>query len=363
MAELTLREAKARAINKLRAKVPQMRQVLAEYDERLALYYEDLCEHSSADDNDENDHHNLYELLAAIKLLRLMDKYVHDVAKAQMVIKLREGQWHKEGNMWLHDTGGLLLPGSRGNTYYRWMNFQVFVYSIAPTGIGKTMATLFPALKALKDKDKLFFITAKGSGKNAPLEAIELLSKNGLKIKAIDITAKRKICNCGKKNCNPDDCPFAIGYFSRLKAATYEIYKSYDIFTKEVILEIANKYSICAFEFSLYLSYFCSFVTADYNYVFDPKAHLIRYFDDDTYKPKVLVDEAHNLVSRSKDMYSATILENDIRSLRKNLSSYKPSARSLCNKAIEIFDKYHDILAEKALYVSEDMDIELNKIL
>ena len=127
MAELTLREAKARAINKLRAKVPQMRQVLAEYDERLALYYEDLCEHSSADDNDENDHHNLYELLAAIKLLRLMDKYVHDVAKAQMVIKLREGQWHKEGNMWLHDTGGLLLPGSRGNTYYRWMNFQVFV--------------------------------------------------------------------------------------------------------------------------------------------------------------------------------------------------------------------------------------------
>lgn len=127
MAELTLRETKALAIEKLRAKVPQMRQVLAEYDERLALYYEDLCEHSGVDDNDENDHHNMYELLAALKLLRLMDKYVHDVAKAQMVIKLREGQWHKEGSMWIHDTGGLLLPGSRGQTYYRWMNFQVFV--------------------------------------------------------------------------------------------------------------------------------------------------------------------------------------------------------------------------------------------
>lgn len=246
---------------------------------------------------------------------------------------------------------------------YQALSNKEILYSIAPTGIGKTMATIFPALKTLKDKDKLFYLTAKGSGKNAPLEAIQLLSKNGLKIKAIDITAKRKICNCNKKNCNPDDCPFAIGYFSRLKAATYEIFKQYDIFTKDVILEVANKHTICAFEFSLYLSYFCVLVIADYNYVFDPKAHLIRYFDDDTYKPKILVDEAHNLVSRSKDMYSATISENDIRILRKKLSTYKPSVRNLCNKALELFDKYHDVITNKALYVSDEMDIELNKAL
>ena len=246
---------------------------------------------------------------------------------------------------------------------YQALSNKEILYSIAPTGIGKTMATIFPALKTLKDKDKLFYLTAKGSGKNAPLEAIQLLSKNGLKIKAIDITAKRKICNCNKKNCNPDDCPFAIGYFSRLKAATYEIFKQYDIFTKDVILEVANKHTICAFEFSLYLSYFCVLVIADYNYVFDPKAHLIRYFDDDTYKPKILVDEAHNLVSRSKDMYSATISENDIRILRKKLSTYKPSVRNLCNKALELFDKYHDVITNKALYISDEMDIELNKAL
>ena len=245
--------------------------------------------------------------------------------------------------------------------YQSMMNNDI-LYCIAPTGIGKTIATLFPALKTLKDKDKLFYITAKGSGKNAPLEAIELLSKSGLKMKVIDITAKRKICNCGKRNCNPDDCPFAIGYFSRLKMATYEIFKSYDIFNKEVILEIANKHTICAFEFSLYLSYFCPLVIADYNYVFDPKAHLIRYFDDDTYRPKVLVDEAHNLISRSKEMYSATITEDDIRILRKRLSTYKPSVRSLCNKAIELFDKYHETLTQKALYVSDEMDLELNKV-
>lgn len=246
---------------------------------------------------------------------------------------------------------------------YQTLTTSDILYAIAPTGIGKTMATLFPALKTLKGKDKLFYLTAKGSGKTAPLEAIELLSKNGLKIKTIDITAKRKICNCNKKNCNPDDCPFAIGYFSRLKAATFEIFKEYDIFDKDIILSIANKHTICAFEFSLYLSYFCDLVIADYNYVFDPKAHLIRYFEDDTYNPKVLVDEAHNLISRSKEMYSATINESDIRLLRKKLSSYKPSCRSLCNKAIEIFEKYHDLMAAKAIYVSIEKDIELNKIL
>ena len=249
-----------------------------------------------------------------------------------------------------------------GAVYQNMINEDI-LFSIAPTGIGKTMATLFAALKSLKNKDKLFYITAKGSGKNAPLDAIELLSKNGLKMKTIDITAKRKICNCNKKNCNPDDCPFAIGFFDRLKAATFDIFKSHDIFSREVISDVASKHSICAFEFSLYLSYFCDLVIADYNYVFDPKAHLIRYFDDDKYKPKVLVDEAHNLVSRSKEMYSATICESEIRLLRKRLSSYKPSCRKLCNNALEIFDKYHDLLAEKALYVSIEMDLELNKAL
>ena len=246
---------------------------------------------------------------------------------------------------------------------YQTLTNKETLFSIAPTGIGKTMATLFAGLKTLKDKDKLFYLTAKGSGKNSPLDAIMLLSKNGLKIKTIDITAKRKICNCNKKNCNPDDCPFAIGYFTRLKAATYEIFKSHDIFSRDIILDVSNRHSICAFEFSLYLSYFCDLIIADYNYVFDPKAHLIRFFDDDTYKPKVLVDEAHNLVSRSKEMFSATICEDDIRLLRRKLTSYKPSVRNLCNKAIEIFDKYHDYLTEKILIVNDVMDDNLNNVL
>ena len=225
------------------------------------------------------------------------------------------------------------------------------------------MATLFSSLKTLKDKDKLFYLTAKGSGKNAPLDAITLLANKGLKMKTIDITAKRKICNCKKKICDSEECPYAIGYFDRLKTATFEIFKDYDIFSADIITKISEKHMICAFEFSLYLSYFCDLVIADYNYVFDPKAHLIRYFDDDTYKPKVLVDEAHNLVSRSKDMYSSTISETDIRVLRSKLNGYKPSVRHYCNKALEIFESYKEYLETNTSYIDVEQNLDLNNLL
>ena len=253
-------------------------------------------------------------------------------------------------------------PGQRNlmKAVYKAMMDKDILYAIAPTGIGKTMATMFSALKSLKKNDKLFYLTAKGSGKNAPIDAIKLLSKNGLKIKTIDITAKRKICNAGEKNCNPEDCTFAVGYFDRLKDATIDIFKNHDVYDKDLILTIANNHNICAFEFSLYLSYFCDIVIADYNYVFDPKAHLVRYFEDDTYKPKVLVDEAHNLISRSKEMYSAMISEVDIRTLRSRLSSYKPSVRSNCNKVLELINNYREQLADKALFCNVFPNPDLN---
>ena len=242
---------------------------------------------------------------------------------------------------------------------YETMENNEILYAIAPTGIGKTMATLFPALKSLKEKEKIFYATAKGSGKNAPLDAIKLLARNGLKLKTIDLTAKSKICNVCSKHCRPEECPYAKGFFDKLKNATYDIFESTDIFDKEKILEVANKHQICAFEFSLYLSYFCDLIIADYNYVFDPHAHLIRYFDDDTYKIKVLVDEAHNMISRSKEMYSANISTIDLRTVRARLTGLKPSVRNDCNKAIEIMEKYRERLADKALICDEIQDLDL----
>lgn len=233
------------------------------------------------------------------------------------------------------------------------------LYVIAPTGIGKTMGTLFAGLKTLENNDKLFYLTAKGSGKNAPIDAVKLLAQKGLKLKTINLIAKKKICNANFKNCNPDDCPFALGFYDRLNLARKEIYENYDIFDEETILEIANKHKICSFEFSLDLSYYCDLIIADYNYVFDPKAHLTRYFDDDTYTPKILVDEAHNLISRSKEMYSSSICDNDIRNLRRLLNSYKPSIRKECNDILEIFENYNEQLALKSLVMELNLNSEL----
>ncbi|MDE7101127.1 MAG: hypothetical protein K2O05_04645, partial [Anaeroplasmataceae bacterium] len=217
--------------------------------------------------------------------------------------------------------------------------------------------------KTLEKNDKLFYLTAKGSGKNAPINAIRILEEKGLKIKTINLIAKKKICNSKFKNCKPEECPYAIGFFDRIKDALLEIFRHHDIYDEEIISEVANKHRICAFEFSLELSYYCDIVIADYNYVFDPRAQLIRYFEDDTYHPKVLVDEAHNLISRSKDMYSASINEEDIRILRRTLNEYKPSIRNDCNKAIERIASYKEYLANQTIYVDTSNDLDLVVVL
>ena len=302
-----------------------------------------------------------------IESLDSLEDFTFDVLEKYIdfLNMLKESQVVKEETIKTVKFPFVMRDGQRQlmKAVYQVMNKKGILYAIAPTGIGKTMATMFAALKTLKSNDKLFYLTAKGSGKNAPIEAINILKQKGLKIKAIDITAKRKICNAKLKNCNPEECPYAIGYYDRLKEATLEIFKNYDVYDRETILNISNKRKICAFEFSLYLSYFCDIVIADYNYVFDPKAHLIRYFEDDTYKPKVLVDEAHNLISRSKKMYSCSINEIDIRTLRSHLNGYKPSLRNECNKALEIINGYREFLKEKTLYTSDVPDLNLNSCL
>lgn len=258
-----------------------------------------------------------------------------------------------------------MRPGQRDmmRACYQTMKAEDILYCIAPTGIGKTMGTMFSSLKTLEKNDKLFYLTAKGSGKNAPINAIRILEEKGLKIKTINLIAKKKICNSKFKNCKPEECPYAIGFFDRIKDALLEIFRHHDIYDEEIISEVANKHRICAFEFSLELSYYCDIVIADYNYVFDPRAQLIRYFEDDTYHPKVLVDEAHNLISRSKDMYSASINEEDIRILRRTLNEYKPSIRNDCNKAIERIASYKEYLANQTIYVDTSNDLDLVVVL
>jgi len=193
-------------------------------------------------------------------------------------------------------------------TIYRKILAKDIVYIEAPTGLGKTVASIFSSLKAIhQPRQKVFYLTAKNDGKRTALETIVLLENKGLRAKTVEITAKDSICFLEKRDCDPKVCPYANGYYSKVFNAIKDIYQNESIFSRQVIEQYAYQHEVCPFEFSLDLSNYADIVICDYNYVFDPIVHLVRYFEDKIYQPIILVDEAHNLVSRSRDMFSASI--------------------------------------------------------
>lgn len=179
----------------------------------------------------------------------------------------------------------------------------------APTGIGKTMSTLFPAVKSMGTDliDKIFYLTARSTTKEAANKALYHLTDRGLRIKSITLTAKEKICLNKEVKCNPEDCPFAKGHFDRVNDAIVEIYEEEDLLHVETILDYAKKHKVCPMEFQLDLAIYSDVVICDYNYVFDPQIYLRRFFESNLDRYVFLVDEAHNLVDRGRNMYSAKI--------------------------------------------------------
>lgn len=184
----------------------------------------------------------------------------------------------------------------------------------APTGIGKTMSTLFPAVKTMGEDyiDKIFYLTARSTTKEAANKALYHLTDRGLRIKSITLTAKEKICLNNEVKCNPEDCPFAKGHFDRVNDAILEIYEEEDLLHVETILDYAKKHKVCPMEFQLDLSIYSDVVICDYNYVFDPQIYLRRFFENNLDRYVFLVDEAHNLVDRGRNMYSAAIEKEKI---------------------------------------------------
>lgn len=225
---------------------------------------------------------------------------------------------------------------------YCTINDKDILYAIAPTGIGKTMATIFSSLKAIKKNNKIFYLTSKSLLKGVAINAMEILKENGLLAKTIELSNKDKSCLMEERNCDISVCPYMQGYYDKLHEAIKEMFDYDDIWSFDNLFLMAQKHQICPFEFSLDMSYYADVIIADYNYAFCPRTHLVRYFEDDTYKPILLVDEAHNLVSRSKDMYSADIYKSNILRLRRLLTHIKPSARKVINDLIKIIDTYGD---------------------
>lgn len=208
----------------------------------------------------------------------------------------------------------------------------------APTGVGKTMATVFPAVRAVGEGlgEKIFYLTAKTITRTVAEQAFSLLKEKGLLYKTITLTAKEKICFCEKAECNPDACPYAKGHFDRVNDAVFDLITHSGDWSREVLEEQAKKHMVCPFEMSLDVSNWADAVICDYNYAFDPQAHLKRFFSESGKGEYLfLIDEAHNLVERGREMYSASLYKEDLLEVRKLVKAEDPKlAKGLseCNQ-------------------------------
>lgn len=240
-------------------------------------------------------------------------------------------------------------------------------FAQAPTGTGKTISTIFPAIKAMgEDKtSKIFYLTAKTITREVAQNTISLMRKKDLNLKAVTITAKEKICKMDEVNCNPEYCPYANGYFDRINNSLKDILAKYNDYSKDNIEKISEEYMLCPFELSLDLTNLSDVIICDYNYVFDPRVYLKRFFDTKTTDYTFLIDEAHNLVDRAREMYSATLNEEKFVKVKKLISKKDKRITRVIKEIQSYFeDKLEDLttLDENDLVESE-APLELCEIL
>ncbi len=211
------------------------------------------------------------------------------------------------------------------------------LFAEAPTGTGKTISTIFPALKVLGEEggDRIFYLTAKTITRQVAEDALQQLADTGSETKSVTLTAKDKICFLEERNCTPEHCPFAEGYYNRINEALWDLLNHENQITRAVIEAYGRKHTVCPFELSLDVSVFCDVIIGDYNYLFDPTVYLRRFFEEPEEDYFFLVDEAHNLVNRSKEMYSAALQRQLFQDLIKKL----PKAHGKLTRAFKKVDK------------------------
>ncbi|MFK0525018.1 ATP-dependent DNA helicase [Paenibacillus illinoisensis] len=214
----------------------------------------------------------------------------------------------------------------------------------APTGIGKTMSVLFPAVKAIGEGEasRLFYLTARTTTRVAAEEAFARMQAEGLNMHVISLTAKDKICFKEEEACDTGQCGMCEGYYDRINGAVLDMLEHETLMTRPVIEQYARKHRVCPFEFSLDAAYAADAVICDYNYIFDPRISLKRMLEEQKRKTVLLVDEAHNLVDRGRIMFSAELEKAvflDVKREFKTLGSSVAAAKAITDHAGAI-DKY-----------------------
>jgi len=222
------------------------------------------------------------------------------------------------------------------------------IFIQAPTGTGKTISALFPAVKALGEglAERIFYLTAKTITRQVALDAISRMRDRGLRLKAIVITAKEKICFKEETNCNPEYCEYARGYFDKVYEVLKKLFAEEDIITREVLERHARESMLCPFELSLDTAGWADCIICDYNYAFDPRASLKRFFLEKENDYVLLIDEAHNLVDRAREMFSAELHKKSFLDIKRSLKTMAPavakSAADINSLLLDLKKKYED---------------------
>jgi DNA excision repair protein ERCC-2 len=228
---------------------------------------------------------------------------------------------------------GAYRPGQRemAVAVYRVLANGGRLFLAAPTGIGKTISALFPAVKALGEGklERIFYLTARTVGRSIAEKAVADLRQGGLKLRSLTLTAKEKVCVREGQPCDEASCPLALGYYDRIKPAIRDALAQETI-TRPVLEALARKHQVCPFEFSLDISLWVDVIICDYNYVFDPQVYLRRHFAENGSDCGFLVDEAHNLVDRAREMFSADLDGREILDVRRAIKQAVPR----CAKAL-----------------------------
>ncbi len=223
---------------------------------------------------------------------------------------------------------------------YRTISREKNLFIQAPTGTGKTVTTVFPAVMAVGQglADKIFYLTARTITRTVAKETFDLLREQGYLGRVLTITAKEKLCLCEEMDCNPVHCPYAKGHYDRVNDAVFDLLERERDITREMLLEQAEQYQVCPFELCLDASLWVDDIICDYNYVFDPNVYLKRFFSEGVKGEYLfLVDEAHNLVDRGREMYSACLYKEDFLKYKKVLKLYSKKCvggLERCNKRL-----------------------------
>ena len=224
---------------------------------------------------------------------------------------------------------------------YKTIHEEKTIFASAPTGIGKTISTIFPSVKAIGENHlkKLFYLTAKTTTRQTAEEAFSQLSAKGLHMNVVTITAKDKVCFTEQGICNKEHCEFADGYYDRINEAILDILHNENSLDRLCIEKYALKHRVCPFEYSLDLAYAADTVICDYNYIFDPKVSLKRLFDDHKKETVLLVDEAHNLVDRGRGMFSSTLEKAPFLQLKREYKGRNKDIHGICKQLNDFFIK------------------------